>query len=113
MLTRFLCGVAFAALSASTASADDLSMDAAYISAVAALAGSTIGALASFATTWVMHYSQARATLRGDLDIAYGPGSDERLDWFHTDAANAPVLSFIHAGAWRNVVAQHVADDPA
>lgn len=64
MFTRFLCGVAFAALSVSAASADDLSMDAAYISAVAALAGSAIGALASFATTWVMQYSQARATLR-------------------------------------------------
>ena len=39
-------------------------MDAAYISTVAALAGSAIGALASFATTWVTQYSQTRATLR-------------------------------------------------
>ena len=39
-------------------------MDAAYIAAVAALAGSAIGALGSFATTWVTQHSQARATLR-------------------------------------------------
>ena len=39
-------------------------MEAAYISTVAALAGSAIGALASFATTWVTQYSQTRATLR-------------------------------------------------
>ena len=39
-------------------------MDAAYISTMAALAGSAIGALASFATTWVTQYSQTRATLR-------------------------------------------------
>ena len=39
-------------------------MDAAYISTLAALAGSAIGALASFATTWVTQYSQTHATLR-------------------------------------------------
>jgi hypothetical protein len=39
-------------------------MDAAYISTVAALAGSAIGALGSFATTWVTQSSQARAAQR-------------------------------------------------
>jgi hypothetical protein len=37
-------------------------MDAAYISAFAALAGSAIGALASFATTWLTQHQQERAT---------------------------------------------------
>ncbi|HVI27035.1 hypothetical protein [Hansschlegelia sp.] len=37
-------------------------MDAAYVSALAALAGSAIGALASFATTWLTQHSQERAT---------------------------------------------------
>jgi hypothetical protein len=37
-------------------------MDAAYISAVAALAGSAIGALASFVTTWLTQHAQQRAT---------------------------------------------------
>jgi hypothetical protein len=39
-------------------------MDTTYFSAVAALAGSAIGALASVATTWVTQFSQARATQR-------------------------------------------------
>ena len=37
-------------------------MDPAYISAVAALAGSAIGATASFATTWLTQHAQDRAT---------------------------------------------------
>src|SRR6266850_3678639 len=36
-------------------------MDNAYMSAVAALAGSAIGALASFATTWLTQHAQVRA----------------------------------------------------
>lgn len=39
-------------------------MNAAYISAIAALAGSAIGALTSLVTTWLAQHSQARATLR-------------------------------------------------
>ena len=37
-------------------------MNAAYISTLAALAGSAIGALASFATTWVTQHAQEHAT---------------------------------------------------
>jgi hypothetical protein len=37
-------------------------MNGAYISAFAALAGSAIGALASFATTWLTQHAQGRAT---------------------------------------------------
>src|SRR5271163_3926287 len=32
-----------------------------YVPAIAALAGSVIGALATFATTWLTHHAQARA----------------------------------------------------
>ncbi len=39
-------------------------MDPAYVPVLAALAGSAIGALASFATTWVAQSTQARATQR-------------------------------------------------
>jgi hypothetical protein len=39
-------------------------MDAGYISPIAALAGSAIGALASLATSWLNQASQARATQR-------------------------------------------------
>jgi hypothetical protein len=37
-------------------------MDTAYISDFAALAGSVIGAFASFATTWLTQHQQGRAT---------------------------------------------------
>ena len=40
-------------------------MEAAYVSALAALAGSAIGALASVSTTWLTQHTQERATLRG------------------------------------------------
>ena len=39
-------------------------MDAGYISAMAALAGSAIGAFSSLMTTWLTQHSQTRATLR-------------------------------------------------
>ena len=39
-------------------------MNAAYVSAMAALAGSAIGALTSLVTTWLAQHSQARAALR-------------------------------------------------
>lgn len=52
------------------------SMDAAYVSALSALAGSAIGAMASFATTWLTQHSQERATLlvqdRARREALYG-----------------------------------------
>lgn len=33
----------------------------------------------------------------------YGPSGDETLDWFPTDKPGAPVLVFIHGGAWRSL----------
>lgn len=51
-------------------------MNAGYISAMAALAGSAIGALASLATTWALRQSQTRATQRAHerarCDALYG-----------------------------------------
>lgn len=41
-----------------------VNMDAGYISAMAALAGSAIGALTSLTTSWLTQHAQARATLR-------------------------------------------------
>jgi arylformamidase len=51
---------------------------------------------------YVSRSAQARNLLPGELDVAYGDGPDDRLDWFRTNLPNAPVLIFIHAGAWRN-----------
>jgi len=36
-------------------------MDNAYVSAISALAGSAIGGLATFATTWLSHHAQTQA----------------------------------------------------
>jgi hypothetical protein len=56
-------------------------MDAAYISAFAALAGSAIGASASFVTTWLTHHAQQRATRleqeRSRRERLYGEFVDE------------------------------------
>jgi len=43
---------------------------------------------------------QARAELNCRLDVPYGPSEDEKLDIFPTDKPNAPVVVFIHGGAW-------------
>jgi arylformamidase len=51
---------------------------------------------------YISRSAEARRALRCELDIAYGDGPDDRFDWFYTDASAAPVLLFIHAGAWRN-----------
>jgi arylformamidase len=44
-----------------------------------------------------------RATLRTQLDVAYGPGPDEKLDlFFPADLKSpAPVHLFVHGGYWR------------
>ncbi len=43
----------------------------------------------------------AHASLSVTKDVAYGPGSGERLDIFTAAQPDAPVLLFIHGGYWR------------
>ncbi len=43
----------------------------------------------------------ARERLAPAERFAYGPGDMEHLDVFRTAAVNAPVLVFVHGGAWR------------
>ena len=38
--------------------------------------------------------------------IAYGATEQERLDWYATDKPGAPILIFIHGGAWRRGTAK-------
>ncbi len=51
------------------------------------------------------HYAErsahARAALRGELRVPYGPTRAETLDIFPADAPGAPVFVFIHGGYWR------------
>lgn len=44
---------------------------------------------------------RAHDTLECFRDIAYGPGSAERLDIFPASRPDAPVLLFVHGGYWR------------
>ena len=41
-----------------------------------------------------------RAKLECRLDVAYGPSADEILDIFPAPRADAPVVVYIHGGAW-------------
>jgi hypothetical protein len=58
-----------------------MEMDAAYVSALAALCGSAIGAMASFATTWLTQHAQNRAQQRqrelGRREKLFGDFIDE------------------------------------
>jgi arylformamidase len=45
--------------------------------------------------------AEVRARVRREADLRYGAMPDEILDWFPTAAPAAPVLVFVHGGAWR------------
>ena len=73
-------------------------MDASYVPALSALAGSAIGGLASFTTTWINQSSQARALQRGQ-DRA-------RRETLYCDVITE--ASRLFADAF-----EHILDDPA
>ena len=52
---------------------------------------------------WAQASAAARQGLSSRLDVAYGPGAQERLDVFPCSRQNAPVLVFIHGGYWRSL----------
>jgi arylformamidase len=56
-----------------------------------------------YVAQFVSRSAATRATLRAELDVAYGQGADERLDLFFPSAMEgpAPVHLFIHGGYWR------------
>ena len=46
---------------------------------------------------------RARASLRPQLDLAYGPDSRQRLDFFPAARQDAPLFVFIHGGYWQSL----------
>jgi RNase adaptor protein for sRNA GlmZ degradation len=56
------------------------------------------------------HSDEARATLlkQGTLmqRMAYGPSAVEALDWYPSRAPHAPLVFFVHGGAWRRGLAK-------
>jgi len=57
----------------------------------------------AFFTRWRMDSEKIRNTFPVDLDLAYGESSGEKLDLFHADKRDAPLLIFIHGGYWRGL----------
>jgi arylformamidase len=49
--------------------------------------------------------AEARRHLPPALRLPYGPTEVEQLDLFQTTHANAPIVVFLHGGAWRQQVA--------
>jgi arylformamidase len=56
---------------------------------------------ASHMEKWAKASAFTREQAACTLDVPYGDDATEKLDVFHTTAANAPVLVFIHGGYWR------------
>lgn len=56
-----------------------------------------------YLTRFTERSATSRASLRNELDVAYGEGPDERLDLFFPDAMTRPVAMhlFVHGGYWR------------
>ncbi len=52
---------------------------------------------------WVERGRLARLGLGGDLDVAYGRGAGETLDFFPAATKDAPLLVFIHGGWFRSL----------
>src|ERR1700724_888163 len=50
---------------------------------------------------WNEKSAQARGHASHQLDVRYGRGAKQTLDWFNSGSRNAPVLVFIHGGFWR------------
>ncbi|HEY6926780.1 MAG TPA: alpha/beta hydrolase [Steroidobacteraceae bacterium] len=50
---------------------------------------------------WQESAADARAKLRCDLDLQYGPSPAQTFDFFAAPGSNSPLLIFIHGGYWR------------
>lgn len=50
---------------------------------------------------WEARSAALRARLPGELGIAYGPGTRNRIDIFRCGRDNAPLMAFIHGGWWQ------------
>jgi arylformamidase len=62
---------------------------------------STIAGFSEFFIRWRAQGLEARETLRGRIDLAYGPSAAETLDYFPAAEPASPLLIFIHGGYWR------------
>jgi arylformamidase len=63
--------------------------------------GSIVVDNAKYRTLKVEGSERARATIPCRLDVAYGPTKAETLDIYKPSKSGAPVVMFIHGGAWK------------
>ncbi len=56
---------------------------------------------AAIFSRWKGSAQQARESLRARLDVRYGPGTAETLDFFPAPTTGSPLLIFLHGGYWR------------
>ncbi len=67
-------------------------------------ARSRVPNVADIFARWKTDSASARAAShRAQLDLTYGSGASETLDFFPAGQANAPVFVFIHGGYWRSL----------
>lgn len=67
-------------------------------------ARSRVPNVADIFARWKTDSASARAAShRAQLDLTYGSGPSETLDFFPAGQANAPVFVFIHGGYWRSL----------
>ncbi len=50
---------------------------------------------------WAERSAEVRRRARAELDIPYGSGPRQRLDFFPAERRHAPIHMFIHGGYWR------------
>jgi len=66
-------------------------------------AAGTVPSTDPYFEEWAAASERTRATLRCELDVAYGEGEREKLDLFPATTPNAPSLLWIHGGYWRRL----------
>ena len=75
---------------------DQIELDAAYTQRTYAPLGDQITA------RFITDSAEARRRLGNPQRVAYGPTGIEKLDIFRTAKPNAPIMVFVHGGAWLN-----------
>ncbi|AJZ60922.1 alpha/beta hydrolase fold family protein [Paraburkholderia fungorum] len=56
---------------------------------------------ANLLQAWLSRSAAFRRSPHAQLDVAYGPGPRDRLDYFPAASAGAPLLIFFHGGFWQ------------
>lgn len=62
---------------------------------------SIVGDNSGYKQRKIAESARVRASLKGTLDLAYGPSPHELLDMFVSGRTGAPTLVFLHGGAWK------------